>query len=173
MKITEQDKKGQGGGVAEEGELIDVVDTGQAFQFVCMQLIFYSELEMYFIHTDLCMAQGFLDFLQNKKSPLFFPFGRHSMCKLQTFAWGLYSNEQQSEEERHTFQHLKGFSKNNFSTSKDFQNYLWTFLVLVPLLCHQNYCRNRLLCLECFSMGRQKKDRLINRAQAAEIGANK
>ena len=113
MKITEQDKKGQGGGVAEEGELIDVVDTGQAFQFVCMQLmLFYSELEMYFIHTDLCMAQGFLDFLQNKKSPLFFPFGRHSMCKLQTFAWGLYSNEQLSEEETHAFLQLKGFSKN-------------------------------------------------------------
>ena len=28
MKITKQDKKGQGGGVAEEGELIDVVDMG-------------------------------------------------------------------------------------------------------------------------------------------------
>ena len=86
--------------------------TGQGFQFICMQLmLFYSELEMYFIHTDLCMAQGFLDFLQNKKSPLFFPFGRHSMCKLQTFAWGLYSNEQLSEEETHAFLQLKGFSK--------------------------------------------------------------
>ena len=28
LKITKQDKKGQGGGVAEEGELIDVVDMG-------------------------------------------------------------------------------------------------------------------------------------------------
>ena len=112
LKITKQDKKGQGGGVAEEGELIDAVDTGQEFQFVCMQLmLFYSELEMYFIHTDLCMAQGFLDFLQNKKSPLFFPSGRHSMCKLQTFAWGLYSNEQLSEEKTHAFLQLKGFSK--------------------------------------------------------------
>ena len=71
----------------------------------------FDELEMYFIQTDLCMAQGFLDFLQNKKSPLFFPFGRHSMCKLQTFAWGLYSNEQLSEEETHAFLQLKGFSK--------------------------------------------------------------
>ena len=38
-------------------------------------------------------------------------FGRHSLFKLHIFARGLYSNEQQSEEERDTFQHLKGFSK--------------------------------------------------------------
>ena len=89
----------------------------------------FDELEMYFIHTDLYMAQGFLSFLQNKKSPYFFSAGSHSLFNLHIFTLGLYSYEQQAEAERHSSQHLKRFSKLSVFIPGPGQ---------VTLLCHQN-----------------------------------
>ena len=69
-------------------------------KMLCVRMELWDEHKIYFI-------QGFLSFLQNKKSPTLLSSGSHFLFKLHIFALGLYSYEQQSEEEAHSFQHLK------------------------------------------------------------------